>query len=106
MRVLLDECMPRKLRRDLEGHDVLTVPEMGWASRKNSELLRLAAKEFDVFLTVDRSLVYQQNLQGIPIAVSSPKAKSNRLVDLRPLIPKVRSVLTNVQPGQIVRLGA
>lgn len=106
MRVLLDECMPRKLRRDLEGHEVRTVPEVGWASKKNSELLRLPAKEFDVFLTVDRSLVYQQNLQGIPIAVIPLKAKSNRLVDLRPLMPEVRSASTNIQPGQIVRLGA
>ncbi len=106
MRVLLDECMPRKLRGDLEGHGVRTVPEMGWAAKKNSELLRLAAKEFDVFLTVDRSLIYQQDLQGIPIAVISLKTKSNRLADLRPLMSEVRSILASIQPSQIVRLGA
>lgn len=82
MLVLLDECMPRKLRRDLEGHEVRTVPEMGWASKKNSKLLRLAEKEFDVFLTVDRGLIYQQNLQSTPIAVISLKARSNPLVGL------------------------
>lgn len=106
MRVLLDECIPRRLQRDLEGHDACTVPEMGWASKKNSELLRLAAKEFDVFLTVDRSLIYQQNLQGIPIGIISLRAKSNRLLDLRPFMPEVRSALKSIQPGQIVRLGA
>lgn len=84
MRVLLDECLPRKLKRELEGHDVRTVPEMGWASRKNGELLRLAATEFDVLLTVDRSLFYQQNLRDLPIAIISLRAKSNRLVDLQP----------------------
>lgn len=79
---------------------------MGWAAKKNSELLRLAAKEFDVFLTVDRSLIYQQDLQGIPIAVISLKTKSNRLADLRPLMSEVRSILASIQPSQIVRLGA
>ena len=91
MRVLLDECMPRKLKRELEGHDAHTVPEMGWASKKNGELLRLAAGHFDVFLTVDRSLAYQQNLTGISIAINSLNARSNRMVDLRPLMADVRA---------------
>ena len=62
MRVLLDECLPRRLKRELVGHDARTVPEMGWASRRNGELLALAAAEFDVFLTVDRNLSYQQDV--------------------------------------------
>ena len=62
MRVLLDECVPRRLKREFVGHDVKTAPEMGWASKKNGELLALAAVDFDVFLTTDRNLSYQQNL--------------------------------------------
>lgn len=66
MRVLLDECLPRKLKIDLVGHDAKTVPEMGWASQKNSALLSLAAEQFDVFLTVDKNIAYQQNLKVSP----------------------------------------
>ena len=105
MRVLLDECLPRKLKGYLEGHDVRTVPEMGWASKRNSELFRLAVGRFDVLLTVDRSLADQQNLSGLRLAVITLASRSNRLADLLPLLPKVRSILPNVQPGQIVRVG-
>ena len=69
MRVLLDECLPRRLKRDLVGHDARTAPEMGWASKRNGELLRLAEREFDVFLTVDRKLQHQQNLPTFNIAI-------------------------------------
>ena len=104
MRLLLDECMPRKLKRDLKGHNARTVPEMGWASKKNGELLQLAAGQFDVFPTVDRTLAYQQNLEGISVAIISLDARSNRLVDLRPLMPKVRNLLPKVPPRQIIRV--
>lgn len=106
MRVLLDECMPRKLKKNLEGHDIHTVPEMGWAGKKNGELLRLAAERFDVLLTVDRSLIYQHGLASIPIAVISLAARSNRLLDLLPLMPQVHSQLPHIQPGQMIRVGA
>ena len=106
MRVLLDECLPRKLKQDLEGHEVRTVPEMGWAGKKNGELLRLAAGRFDVLITVDRGLMYQQNLEGLSIAVISLGARSNRLKDLRPLMAKVQALLPTVSQGQIVRIGA
>ena len=70
MRVLLDECLPRRLKRKLVGHDARTAPEMGWASKRNGELLRLAVDgEFDAFLTVDRKLQHQQNLSAFNIAV-------------------------------------
>jgi hypothetical protein len=67
MRVLLDECVPRKLRRELPGHEVLTVTERGWSGIKNGELLALAQAEFDVFLTIDQNLKYQQNLKAFNI---------------------------------------
>jgi hypothetical protein len=64
MRVLLDECVPRALRQELPGHEVKTVAEAGWAGLKNGELLKIAAAQFDVLLTVDRSLEYPQNFAG------------------------------------------
>ncbi|MGH8604695.1 MAG: DUF5615 family PIN-like protein [Gammaproteobacteria bacterium] len=69
MRVLLDECVPRALRNDLPGHEVKTVVESGWAGVKNGILLQLAAKQFDILLTIDRNLEYQQNFSGLAIAV-------------------------------------
>lgn len=62
MKLLPDECIDRRLAQDLAGHDVKTVPQMGWSGVKNGELLTLAEKEFDVFITVDRNLSFQQNL--------------------------------------------
>lgn len=105
MRVLLDECRPRRLKQELPGHDVRTVPEVGWASKKNGELLRLAEGNFDVLLTVDRGFAQQQSPKGLSISVISLASQSNRLVDLRPLMPQVLSLLGSIQPGQIIRVG-
>ena len=69
MRVLLDECLPSRLKRDLLEHHVRTVPEMGWAGERSGELLRLAERKLDVFLTVDRHLNHQQKLSEFGIAV-------------------------------------
>lgn len=101
MRVLLDECVPRRLKRELVGHDVKTAPEMGWASKKNGELLALAAVEFDIFLTSDRNLSHQQNLSAFDIAVIVLVAASNRIDDLRPLVPRVLEVLGTAQAGTV-----
>lgn len=105
MRLLLDECVPRKLRSDLEGHDVCTVKEMGWAGKKNGELVRLATDSFDVLITVDRNFIHQQSLQGRQIALILIEARSNRLVHLRPLMPEVRRLLPTVQRGQVIQVG-
>ena len=93
MRVLLDECVPRALRKELPGHDVRTVAEAGWAGVKNGELLQLAANKFDVFLTIDRNLEYQQNFSGIVLAVVVIHAASNDIAVLRPLMPAVLAAL-------------
>jgi hypothetical protein len=69
MKVLLDECVDWRLSRELHGHDVKTARQMGWATLRNGELLALAAKDFDVFVTVDRKLPSQQNLSALAIAV-------------------------------------
>jgi len=99
VRVLLDECLPCRLTRDLVGHEARTVPEMGWASKRNGELLRLAEREFDVFLTVDRKLQHQQNLPMFDIAIVVMLARTNTLLDLRRLIPEVLEALPQVNSG-------
>ena len=105
MRVLLDECLPRKLKSDLPGHEARTVPEMGWASKENGELLELAAGQFDVFLTVDRNLTYQQAIGRFNIAVLVLVAQGNRLSDLRPLMLQVMEALPGIRPGLVLRVG-
>ncbi len=80
MRILLDECAPRPFRDALMGYDVLTVPEMGWAGKKNGELLSLMSQSgFDALLTTERNLKYQQNLTAYQIMTTIMMAISNRL---------------------------
>jgi hypothetical protein len=105
MRVLLDECLPRRLKVDLPDHEVRTAQEEGWTGRKNGALLRAAAGRFDVLLTVDRSTAFQQNLRGLSIGVLAMVVPSNRLVDIRPLMAQVRQALSKVRAGQVLRVG-
>ena len=105
MRVLLDECLPRRLKRELIGHAVRTVPEMKWAGRRNGDLLRLAAGEFDVLLTVDRRLPRQQKRPTFRIAVIVLVARGNRLLDLLPLVPAILETLPRARPGEAVVVG-
>ena len=99
MRILLDECLPKRLKRDLVGHAARTVPEMGWASKRNGELLGLAEVDFDVFLTVDRNLSFQQDVARVKLAVVVLVAKGNRHKDLQPLMAELLDVLVGVVPG-------
>jgi hypothetical protein len=89
VRVLLDECVDWRLSRDIAGHDVKTARQMGWATIANGELLALAEERFDVFVTVDRNLSFQQNLVSYRIAVVVLRAPTNRLADLRQLVPEL-----------------
>jgi hypothetical protein len=100
VRILLDECVDQRFRRDLVGHDVATVQEAGWAGKKNGELLALAATTYDVFITVDRNLYFQQNFSAFSIAVLVA-ARTNRLIDLKPLAKDVFSELSVLKPGQV-----
>ena len=102
MRVLLDACLPRRLKREIVGHDARTVPEMGWASKRNGELLALAAAEFDVFLTADRNLSYQQDVSTFDVAVVVVVAQSNSIDDLRPLAPKILEALASAERGRVI----
>ncbi len=107
MKVLLDECLPKKLKRHFVDYEISTVPEMGWAGIKNGALLGLAAPNFDVFITIDNNLQYQQNLQTIELVIVVLNAKDNKLETLRPLIPKILSALETLQAGQkIIEINA
>jgi predicted nuclease of predicted toxin-antitoxin system len=105
MRLLLDECLPRKLKRRFPAHEVKTVPEMGWSGLKNGELLTLAETQFDVFITADQNLPYQQNLIGRKIAVLILMATDNRLETLSALVPAAETALATVWAGEVVAVG-
>lgn len=104
MRVLLDECVDWRLSRDIVGHEVRTARQKGWSTVKNGELLALAAREFDVFVTVDRNLSFQQNVSALPIAVIVLRAKSNRLADLRVLMPQLLRAIPDARPGTVTEV--
>jgi len=98
------ECLPRKLKSHLPGHECHTVPEAGWAGKKNGDLLSLAELSgFQVFLTLDRGLEYEQNLKGRGIGIILISAKSSRLADLLPGIPSILDALRSIQAGQLIR---
>ncbi len=101
-RILLDECINRRLAREISGHEVKTAPEIDWAGLDNGELLARAEKEFDIFITVDRNLTFQQNLPKFDIAVLVLRTRTNRLKDLIPLVPKIIDALNNPQRGKAV----
>jgi hypothetical protein len=105
MRLLLDECVPRPLKQDLAGHDVEHVVDMGWSSKRNGELLRLmVAERFQALLTVDQNIEFQQNLKRLGIGVVVVRARTNRLKDLRPLVPAILDALSRLAPGEIIRV--
>jgi len=106
MKVLLDECIPRKLKRSLPGHECQTVPEAGFAGKTNGELISIAEESgFEVLLTVDKGLAYEPNMVGRKIAIIIVRAKSNRLADLLPHAEACVAQISRIQPGQIVRIG-
>lgn len=106
MKILLDECVDHRFRAELTGHDVRTVSELGWAGLKNGELLTRAQDDFDVFLTIDAGIPFQQNLQTFKIAVVLLHAKSNRFEDLKLLASALLEVLTKAEPGKLLKVGA
>jgi predicted nuclease of predicted toxin-antitoxin system len=105
MRILLDECLPARLRHSLTGHEVQTVPRAGWAGIKNGRLLGLISDsgKFEIFLTMDKSLP-QQQLKGLPFAVVVLRAKSNRFEDTHPLMAEFLGRLTEFQAGEVYLL--
>ena len=100
MKVLLDECVDWRLLRELRGHDVRTAKQLGWEHVKNGALLKLAASQFDVFVTVDKDLPYQQSVAGLSMAVVILRARTTRLPDLRELLEPLREALRNPSRGE------
>ena len=104
MRILLDECLPRPLARLVRGHTVTTVQGAGWAGRTNGELLSLIAGHYGVLVTVDRNLMFQRSIENLAFGIVVLHAESNRLADLKPLIPALLAELNTIQPGQIIHV--
>src|SRR5438045_1127727 len=102
MRVLLDECVTRYLKRDFAGHEAFTVEEAGFKGLKNGRLLQAASGRYDVLVTVDQNLTYQQNLKSFHIAVVVLTAKRSTYPFLRPLMPQVLVALDTITAGDVV----
>ena len=106
MRILLDEDLPRRLGELIVGQQVSTVQRSGWSGVKNGKLLALAAVGFDVFLTMDGHLEFQQNLANLPIAVLVVEAVSNRMEHLVPVVPNILKELDHLPPQSLRRVRA
>ena len=101
MRVLLDENLDWRLRRGFDAiHDVVTVQYRGWSGKKNGVLLRAAAAEFDVFVTLDTNMEYQQNVASLDLTIVVIRAASSDLGDTEPVLPRLNALLPTVQPGR------
>ena len=104
MKLLLDECVDHRLAKDISGHETNSVNRRGWSGSKNGELLTLAASEFDVLVTTDRNLAFQQNVQQFEISIVVLEARSNHLVELQQLVPELLKALPFLKPGEIRRI--
>ena len=104
MKLLLDECVTRHLKRDLPRHDVHTVEEAGFKGLENGELLKAASGSYDVLITVDRNIPYQQNIVGLDIVILILAAKRNSYVRLKPLIQRALSALDTMKAGDVIRI--
>jgi len=107
MRILLDECLPARLRQPIPGHEVQTVPRMGWSGIKNGKLLHLIADgaKHEVFVTMDKSLPREAKIRDLPFASVVLGARSNRFEDTHPLMPEVLRGLVEFRPGQLYVIG-
>ena len=106
MKVLIDENLPHQLRLEIVGHDVFTVAYMGWSGIENGELLqRAAASDFNVLITNDRGLEYEQNLDSLPIAVIVLLAPTNTIEAVRPLYLQLHESLDAMKPRALVKIG-
>lgn len=104
MKLLLDECVPRRLKNDLEGHEVRTVDELGLKGVLDGEMLRAAAEYFDALITVDRRMPFQQNLSDFDLSLIVLVAKPCRYAELRLLVPEALAALGTIEPGQVVTI--
>jgi predicted nuclease of predicted toxin-antitoxin system len=101
-RVLFDENMPRKLRRDFPEFFIRTAQEQGWSSFRNGVLLREASASFDVLVTIDQRMRYQQNVRQLDIGIVVIEVPDTRLVYVRRLVPELRDAIERVKPGEVI----
>jgi predicted nuclease of predicted toxin-antitoxin system len=106
MKILLDECLPKDLKREFPGHDVRTVPEVGWAGKTNGELLALAAGDFDLFVTADQRMQFQINLAKLKIAILVLYVGNLQLETLQRIMPAARKMLEQARAGKILQVKA
>lgn len=104
MKILLDHCLPKRLKTLFASHEVKTAQEQGWATYINGRLLAAAGTEFDVFLTVDRNIKHQQNLASLPLAIVVLVSKDNRFVTSAPYIPAVEASLLTLAPNSLIEI--
>ena len=105
MRVLLDESVPRQLAANLGDHDVTTVPKIGWAGFRNGELMAKAASQFDVFITAEKGIEFQQNYSELDLGIVILFAPDNRVETIVGLAPAILESLADLKPGRLVRVG-
>jgi len=105
MRILLDESLPKDLAPLISGHEVTTVRAAGWSSIKNGRLLALAATRYDVFVTADRNLEYQQNIATLPIAVGVLFVRRTRVQAIEPVVPELLRLLNHLPPRVLRKVG-
>lgn len=107
MKILLDECVPRPIKKALSavGHECTTVPDAGLGGKTNGDLLRLAERQFDVFLTLDKGIRFQQDLRDYQIGVLVIRANSSRVADILPHIPECLTALRSIRAGSLVEIG-
>ena len=104
MKILLDESLPRRLKMDIKGHHVKTVPEVGWSGKKNGELLALMTGSYDVFITADQNLQYQLNFRNTSVVIIVIASPSNRYDDIRNLVPEVLRKLNSPKITGIIKI--
>jgi predicted nuclease of predicted toxin-antitoxin system len=104
MKVLLDECVPRKLKQHLRQFDCQSVPDLDWTGKKNGELLALAEQNaIEVFVTVDQGIEYQQNIANRRLGIVVLRAKSSRYADLVKCVPEMLRAISTIKPGQLIQ---
>ena len=100
--MLLDECVPKRLKREFSDYEISTVDEAGFKGLKNGNLIRAADGKYDVLITVDKNMRYQQNISKLPLAIIVLSSFSNRFESLMPLVPKALESLKNIKIGEII----
>jgi hypothetical protein len=105
VKIILDECLPRRLLRDLTDHQVTTVPRQGWAGITNGALLEKVVPEFDIFITMDSNIVHQQNLEGLQVCLIVLHGANSRYETLQPLLPEIHSAIADAKTGSVFHIG-